>query len=65
MVNKDALVSYARLFPPMVAAIDRRRMVEGGPQTARGLDDALVGFGVRFDVTYKALYESSDRERTS
>ncbi|KAK0132914.1 hypothetical protein N1851_031722 [Merluccius polli] len=65
MVHKDALVSYARLFPPMAAAIDRRRMVEGGPQTARGLDDTLVGFGAHCALTYKALYESADRERTS
>ncbi|KAK0151968.1 hypothetical protein N1851_006667 [Merluccius polli] len=65
MVHKDALVSYARLFPPMAAAIDRRRMVEGSPQTARGLDDTLVGFGAHCDLTYKALYESTDRERTS
>ncbi|CAL8333455.1 unnamed protein product [Merluccius merluccius] len=40
-------------------------MVEGSPQTARGLDDTLVGFGTHCDLTYKALYESTDRERTS
>lgn len=28
MGNKDALVSYARLFPPMVTAIARRRIGE-------------------------------------
>lgn len=42
MVHKDALISYAMLFPPMVAAIDRCRMLEGSPQTMRGLDDTLV-----------------------
>ncbi|CAL8276692.1 unnamed protein product [Merluccius merluccius] len=65
MVHKDALVSYARLFPPMVAAIDRRRMVEGSPQTMRGADNTLVGFGVHCDLTYQALHESMESERAS
>ncbi|XP_051251509.1 uncharacterized protein LOC127360984 isoform X3 [Dicentrarchus labrax] len=49
----------------MVAAIDRRRMLEGSPQTMRSVDDTLVGFGVHSDLTYKTLYESTDRERAS
>ncbi|KAK0140606.1 hypothetical protein N1851_022420 [Merluccius polli] len=61
MVHKDALVSYARLFPPMAAAIDRRRMVEGSPQTVRGLDDTLVGFGAHCDMTYKALHNKRSK----
>ena len=65
MVHKDALVSYARLFPPMVAAIDRRRMLEGSPQTMRVLYDTLVGFGQHSDLTYKALYEASDHQQSS
>ena len=65
MVHKDALVSYARLFPLMVAAIDRRRMLQGSHETMRGLDDTLVGFGQYRDLTYKALYEASDHQRSS
>lgn len=61
MVNKDALVSYARLFPPMVTAIARRRMREGS-QSMGGLDDKLVGFGQHGHRTFKSLYEAKDRE---
>lgn len=61
MLNKDALVSYARLFPPMVIAITRRRIREGS-QSMRGLDNKLVGFGQHANRTYKSLYGSKDRE---
>ncbi|KAL2080219.1 hypothetical protein ACEWY4_024016 [Coilia grayii] len=61
MSNKDALASYARLFPPMVTAIARRRMREGS-LNVRGLDSTLVGFGQHAHKTYKSLYEAKDRE---
>ncbi|KAG7454080.1 hypothetical protein MATL_G00263900 [Megalops atlanticus] len=64
MQNKDALVSYARLFPPMVAAIDRRRMREGS-RSVRGLDDTLVGMGAHGHRTFKSLYEARDPESRS
>lgn len=61
MLTKDALVSYARPFPPMVAAINRRKMSEGSQP--RGLDDTLVGFGAHGHMTYKSLYGARDKER--
>ena len=64
MDNKDALASYARLFPPMVTAVARRRLAEGSRSTG-GVDDALVGFGVHSGRTYKSLYCARDRESQS
>ncbi|XP_030196810.1 uncharacterized protein LOC115531596 [Gadus morhua] len=61
MENKDALASYAGLFPPMVTAVARRRLCEGSA-SSRGLDDALVGFGVHSHRTYKSLYGARDQE---
>ena len=61
MEHNDALTSYARLFPPMVAAIARRRMSEGS-QSVRGLDSTLVGFGAHAQVSFKSLYEAKDTE---
>ena len=64
MENKDALASYARLFPPMVTAVARRRVCEGSQSTS-GVDDVLVGFGVHSHRTYKSLYGARDRESRS
>ena len=61
MVHKDALTTYARRFPQMVAAIARRRMSEGS-RSVRGLDDKQLGFGAHAHVTFKSLYESKKRE---
>ena len=61
MENKDALASYAGMFPPMVTAVARRRLCEGSA-SSRGLDDALVGFGVHSHRTYKSLYGARDQE---
>ncbi len=62
--NKDALASYAELFPEMTAAIQRRRMSEGC-QSVRGMDQTLVGFGAHAGETYQSLYESPTAERRS
>ena len=61
MVHKDALTSYARLFPLMVAAIARRRMCEGS-RSVRGVDDTELGFGAHAKGTFKSLYEAKDME---
>ena len=61
MENKDTLASYAGMFPPMVTAVARRRLCEGSA-SSRGLDDALVGFGVHSHRTYKSLYGARDQE---
>ena len=61
MEHKDALTSYARLFPPMVAAIARRKMSEGF-KSVRGLDSTLVGFGAHAHVSFKSLYEAEETE---
>ena len=61
MEHNDALTSYARLFPPMVAAIARRRMAEGS-KSVRGLDGMLVGFGTHSQVSFESLYEAKEAE---
>ncbi|XP_053730492.1 uncharacterized protein LOC128764612 [Synchiropus splendidus] len=61
MANKDALASYARLFPPMVAAINQRRMVEGTLPLA-GLHGTVLGFGDHRHRTYRSLYDARDTE---
>lgn len=61
MEHKDALTSYARLFPPMVAAIARRKMSEGS-KSVRGLDSTVVGFGAHAHVSFKSLYEAKETE---
>ena len=61
MVHKDALTSYARLFPAMVAAIARRRVAEGS-KPGGGLDGMLVGFGTHSQVSFKSLYEAKEKE---
>ena len=45
----------------MVTAVARRRLCEGSA-SSRGLDDALVGFGVHSHRTYKSLYGARDQE---
>ncbi|KAG7501097.1 hypothetical protein JOB18_039692 [Solea senegalensis] len=47
MSNKDALASYARLFPPM---------------STNEVDDTLLGFGEHAHRSYKSLYNARDRE---
>ncbi|KAL2082465.1 hypothetical protein ACEWY4_022283 [Coilia grayii] len=64
MLNKDALASYAAMFPPMVTAVARRRMREG-TRSVRGLDEKLVGFGQHGHKTHKALYDARDAESRS
>ena len=59
--NKDALTSYAQLFPQMTAAIQQRRMREG-TLSVRGMDQMLVGFGAHARETYQSLYESTSSE---
>ncbi|XP_067454539.1 uncharacterized protein [Thunnus thynnus] len=59
--NKDALTSYAQLFPQMTGAIQQRRMREG-TLSVRGMDQTLVGFGARARETYQSPYESTSSE---
>ncbi|XP_044025644.1 uncharacterized protein LOC122863319 [Siniperca chuatsi] len=59
--NKDALASYAQLFPEMTAVIRQRRMREGS-LSVRGMDNTLVGFGAHAGETYRSLYESTSSE---
>ncbi|CAB1445511.1 unnamed protein product [Pleuronectes platessa] len=54
-VNKDALASYARLFPQMVQLIQWRRMRKGFV-SLRGMDRTLVGFGAHAGLSLRALY---------
>lgn len=61
MVNKDALASYAQLFPEMVAAVEGRCATEG-TGSHRSQDQSLVGFGAHSGMTYVSLYESSSPE---
>ncbi|XP_058509620.1 uncharacterized protein LOC131475475 [Solea solea] len=62
MANKDALASYAGLFPPMVTAIARRRLGESSKQSTNEVDDTLLGFGEHAHRSYKSLYNARDRE---
>ncbi|CAB1441185.1 unnamed protein product [Pleuronectes platessa] len=57
-VNKDALASYARLFPQMMQLIQWRQMCEGFV-SVRGMDRTLVGFGAHAGMSLQALYEST------
>lgn len=59
--NKDALVTYAKLFAPMAEVITRRR-IRDGKASERGLDARLVGFGQHGHKTFKSLYMGKDRE---
>lgn len=62
MENKDALIRYVQLFPDVVRAIRDRRVRDGS--ASRGEEDAkLVGFGAHAGVTYRDLYDSTDKER--
>lgn len=62
MANKDALLSYAELFPEVAALIRERRMKEGS-LPIRGLDATPVGFGQNATDTYRSLYESTSAEK--
>ncbi|XP_041947807.1 uncharacterized protein LOC121708916 [Alosa sapidissima] len=62
MLNKDALASYAGLYPPMVTAVARRRLCEGSLSAGAGLGDTLVGFGAHSHRTLKSLYDARDQE---
>ncbi|XP_016432021.1 uncharacterized protein LOC107758734 [Sinocyclocheilus rhinocerous] len=62
MGNKDALLRYAGLFPDMVAAISERRVREGTGTPAQE-DQVLVGFGNFATMSFKDLYEATDRDR--
>ncbi|XP_041950500.1 uncharacterized protein LOC121711205 [Alosa sapidissima] len=62
MLNKDALASYAGLYPPMVTPVARRRLCEGSLSAGAGLGDMLVGFGAHSQRTYKSLYDARDQE---
>ncbi|XP_054643300.1 uncharacterized protein LOC129187709 isoform X2 [Dunckerocampus dactyliophorus] len=59
--NKDALASYAQLFPEMVAAI-HDRAVQMGILGIQAMDNRMVGFGVYAKETYRSLYENPSRE---
>ncbi|XP_051786119.1 uncharacterized protein LOC127528853 [Erpetoichthys calabaricus] len=62
--NKNALESYAWLFPDVKKAIRRRQERDG---SARTLDEGkrLVGFGQHGHLTFEALYDTEDREAKS
>ncbi|XP_073804108.1 uncharacterized protein [Danio rerio] len=62
MGNKDALLRYAGLFPVMMAAISERRVREGHGTPAQE-DQVLVGFGNFAAMSFKDLYEATDRDR--
>ncbi|KAK7156958.1 hypothetical protein R3I94_006876 [Phoxinus phoxinus] len=62
MSNKDVLLRYAGLFPDMVAAISERRVREGFGTRAQE-DQVLVGFGKYATMSFKDLYETTDRDR--
>ncbi|KAM8852770.1 uncharacterized protein ACB058_011493 [Synchiropus picturatus] len=57
--NKHALTSYAKLFPPMVAAIDRRRILEAR-RPSDGIHNMMLGFGEHGDRTFRSLYGARD-----
>ncbi|KAM8867922.1 uncharacterized protein ACB058_005817 [Synchiropus picturatus] len=57
--NKHALTSYAKLFPPMVAAIDRRRILEAR-RPSDGIHNMTLGFGEHGDRTFRSLYGARD-----
>ncbi|XP_053724454.1 uncharacterized protein LOC128760806 isoform X1 [Synchiropus splendidus] len=57
--NKHALASYAKLFPPMVAAIDRRRLLEAR-RPSDGIHNMTLGFGEHGDRTFRSLYGARD-----
>ena len=60
-INKDALASYAQLFPELMQVIQWRRMCEGS-LSVRDKDQTLVGFGVFADLTFRDLYESTSSD---
>ncbi|XP_033973177.1 uncharacterized protein LOC117472152 [Trematomus bernacchii] len=57
MWNKDALLEYASLFAPVMAAVSRKR----APGTAAE-HEQLVGFGAWSAMTYRDLYDTAERE---
>ncbi|ROL44329.1 hypothetical protein DPX16_8751 [Anabarilius grahami] len=62
MGNKDAFLRYAGLFPDMVAAISECRVREGTGTPAQE-DQVLVGFGNFATISFKDLYDATDRDR--
>lgn len=62
MGNKDALLGYAGLFLDVMAAISERRVREGTGTPAQK-DQVLVGFGEFARISFKDLYEATDRDR--
>lgn len=59
--HKDALTSYAQLFPEVVAAVQWTRRREG-TLSVRDVDQEPVGFGPHALETYRSLYESTSNE---
>ncbi|KAJ8245171.1 hypothetical protein GJAV_G00274340, partial [Gymnothorax javanicus] len=59
--NKDALASYADLFPEVVAEVEQCRMREGS-KSVRGMDHQLVGVAKYASLSFKTLYESTAGE---
>ncbi|XP_019746145.1 uncharacterized protein LOC109528225, partial [Hippocampus comes] len=57
--NKDALATYARVFPEMAAVVRHRLMVMGAP-LVRELDQQLLKMGQFPGESYSSLYESTD-----
>ncbi len=62
MGNKDALLQYAGLFPDVLAAIIERRVREG-TSTPTQEDQVLVGLGDFASMSFKDIYEATDRSR--
>lgn len=60
-LQKDALASYADLFPQMKLLVRERRMREGSA-SIWGMDNRLLGFGVYSQLSYRALYEAEDKD---
>ncbi|KAJ8007961.1 hypothetical protein DPEC_G00099780 [Dallia pectoralis] len=66
MVNKDQFNWYCNLFPEVQRAVEERRVLDGTMPPRPDLDHShLVGFGDHKKLTYKELYEATDRERKS
>ncbi|KAJ7985055.1 hypothetical protein DPEC_G00361170 [Dallia pectoralis] len=64
MVNKDRFNWYCNLFPEVQRAVEVRRVLDGTMPPRPDLDHShLVGFGDHKKLTYKELYEATDRER--